>query len=132
MFTLHKRWQRLVERLFDINVTKTGLSYFLTGDAKNVHCAICAFDEYAAFSQIQSQMKNDKHTYIHTYNEMAYNEMAQNEAATCASTVSRKKGMRRALSSLTNIVCIHHNNYRDVNKPLPCRIGLIPCHPVIQ
>ena len=49
-----------------------------------------------------------------------YNEMAQNETATCASTISRKKEMRRALSSLTNIVSIHHN-YRDVNKHLPCR-----------
>ena len=62
-----------------------------------------------------------------------YDEMAQNVAATCTSTISRKKEMRRALSNLTNIVNIHLNNYRDVNKPLPCRIGLlIPCHPVIQ
>ena len=44
-----------------------------------------------------------------------YNEMAQNEEAT--STVSKNKEMRRALSSLTNIVSIHHIG--DVNKPLP-------------
>ena len=56
MFTLHRRWQQLVERFFDINMTKAGLSYFLTGGAKNVHCAICAFDKYARFSQIRSQM----------------------------------------------------------------------------
>ena len=48
-----------------------------------------------------------------------YDEMAQNVAATCTSTISRKKEMRRALSNLTNIVNIHLNNYRDVNKPLP-------------
>ena len=34
-------------------MTKTELPYFLTGDAKNVHCAICAFWQYAGFSQIQ-------------------------------------------------------------------------------
>ena len=45
-----------------------------------------------------------------------YNEMAQNEEAT--STVSKKKEMRRALSSLTNIVSIHQI-IGDVNKPLP-------------
>ena len=40
-------------------MTKTGLSYFLTGDAKNVHCAICAFWQYAGFSQIRSQMASE-------------------------------------------------------------------------
>ena len=60
-----------------------------------------------------------------------YNEMAQNETATCASTISRKKEMRRALSSLTNVVSIHHN-YRNVNKPLPCKFNtnddiVLPC-----
>ena len=39
------QWQQLVERFFDINMTKSGISYFLTVDAKDVHCAICAFDK---------------------------------------------------------------------------------------
>ena len=37
-------------------MTKTGFSYFLIGDPKNAHCAICAFDKYAGFSQIRSHM----------------------------------------------------------------------------
>ena len=37
-----------------------------------------------------------------------YNEMAHNEEATSStSTASKKKEMRRALSSLTNIVSMH-------------------------
>ena len=48
--------KQLVERFFDINMTKTGLSYFLTGDTKNAHCALCVFDKYARFSQIRSQL----------------------------------------------------------------------------
>ena len=37
-------------------MTKTGFSYFLNGDAKNVHCAIRAFWQYAGVSQIRSYM----------------------------------------------------------------------------
>ena len=46
------------ERFFDTNMTKTGLTYFLTGDTKNAHCA---FDKYAGvFSDPVTYKKNDR------------------------------------------------------------------------
>ena len=55
-FTFRRRWQQLVERFFDANMTKTGLWYFLTWGTKNVHCAIRALYNHAGFCHRRSHM----------------------------------------------------------------------------
>ena len=39
LVSLHRRRQRLVERFFGMNMTKTQLTHFLTSGTKNMHCA---------------------------------------------------------------------------------------------
>ena len=55
-FTLRRWRQRLVERFFDMNMTKTRLWLFSTWGTKNAHCATCAFSRHAGFSQIRSHI----------------------------------------------------------------------------
>ena len=53
---LRRRWQQLVEQLverfFDINMIKTGLSYFLTGDAKMHIAPYACFGNSRVFSDL--------------------------------------------------------------------------------
>ena len=74
MFTLRRQWQQLVERFFDTNMIKTGLSYFLTGDTtKNAHCAICVFDKYYAGFFSDPYSKPHESTFIIFHTEEKYN-----------------------------------------------------------
>ena len=52
-----------MERFSDMNMT-SGIWHFFTSGTKNAHCAICAFGQYAGFSQIRLHIQAKFH-YLH-------------------------------------------------------------------
>ena len=71
---LRRWWQQLVERFFDIhvNMAKTGLWYFLAGDAKNAHCAICALWQYYVSDPITAKTQNVVTMYLEFHSGKGY------------------------------------------------------------